>query len=297
MVMISHQRRFIFLKTRKTGSTSIEMMLEPWCAPPDHVVAEATHELVTDYGIVGARIFKSSRDATWRHHLAARHVEAHLGEAFWNDYVKLTSVRHPFARCVSLFYWRMSLRDKEMPTGIDDNRARFREFVFEDKYKSDFGITHVRGRYAIDDAFRLEHLNEDLERIGGRLGLPLSSELLPHTKDSGSVKPNVDPRALFDPDLVDEIKRKDGWVFEHFGYSDRIEDAPLRRPATEAEQPAGPRAPSQPQVPPGVAWKRARREPPASAPPGPGRQHAGREFSASGGAADDGRQSAPGGDE
>ena len=34
-MIVSHKNRFIFLKTRKTAGTSIEISLRPYCGPDD----------------------------------------------------------------------------------------------------------------------------------------------------------------------------------------------------------------------------------------------------------------------
>ena len=56
MTLVSHKHQFVFLKTRKTAGTSIEMLLEPFCAPPGHVPVERTEGMVTPHGVIGHRL-------------------------------------------------------------------------------------------------------------------------------------------------------------------------------------------------------------------------------------------------
>ena len=56
MVAVSHSHKFIFLKTRKTAGTSIEMLLEPLCTEPNSVVTEERATSITRQGIVGRRL-------------------------------------------------------------------------------------------------------------------------------------------------------------------------------------------------------------------------------------------------
>lgn len=227
MVMISYGKEFVFLKTRKTGGTSFEMMLEPWCAPPGHVVTEAAEELLTDYGLVGARLNRKKEKPKWRNHIAASHVAAFLGPEKWQKYSKLTSVRNPFSRAVSQFYWQFVWQKKQVPTDLETNQQQFNAYIFSDMFKSDIHVSHLAGKYIIDDAFRLEHIDEDLDRIGKRLGLSLSRDMLPRTKENGGTKPNIDFYALFTPEIEAEIKAKQAWVFKHWGYSPNLRDARL----------------------------------------------------------------------
>lgn len=227
MVVVSHAKEFIFLKTHKTGGTSFEMMLEPWCAPPGHVVAEAAEEMITDYGLIGARMNRKKIKPQWRNHVAAKQVAEFLGPERWTRYYKLTSVRNPFSRAVSKFYFGFVWRKLPVPQTLDDNRAQFRDFIFSKTHNSDAAITHLDDSYIINDAIRIEHIDADLARIGQRLGLPLSREALPHTKENSGTKPSIDFYALFDPDLEEEVRKRQAWVFEHFDYSPKVTDARL----------------------------------------------------------------------
>ena len=112
-------------------------------------------------------------------------------------------------------------------TEADYNVFNDREFIFGKNHNSDASMTHLGGRYIIDEVIRIEAIDEDLARIGRRLDLPLSRAALPHTKENSGTKPAVDKYALFDPDLVEEVLRRQAWVFEHCGYSTRLEDARL----------------------------------------------------------------------
>jgi hypothetical protein len=227
MVVVSHAKEFIFLKTHKTGGTSFEMMLEPWCTPPGHVVTEAADELISEYGLVGARMNRKKIKPVWRNHVAAKQVAEFLGPERWDRYYKLTSVRNPFSRAVSKFYFGYVWRKLPVPQTLDDNRAQFREFIFSKTHNADAAMTHLKGKYIIDDAIRIEHIDADLARIGARLDLPLSRASLPHTKENSGTKPAISFYDLFDPDLEEEVRTRQAWVFEHCGYSTKLADARL----------------------------------------------------------------------
>lgn len=224
MVMVSHEKKFIFLKTRKTAGTSCEMMLEPWCAPPGRIVIEPTHEMVSDYGVVGARL-TVRRGQVWKNHMPAAKIAELLGPERWGSYLKLTSVRNPFKRAVSFFYWSLARKDCQPPACITAQKAAFRDFIFSGGYRPDELVTHVDGQYVVDDAIRLENLAEDVARVGARLGLNLSAADLPRTKDTTSFRPAADLREFFTGEIERRIKRKQSWVFEHFDYPDSAEAA------------------------------------------------------------------------
>lgn len=230
MVLVSHRHKFIFLKTKKTAGTSFEMMLEPFCAPPGHVVEHSAEERITDHGIVGARnIGKLPRAEKpfWNAHLHAKAVKRNLTGPQWRQYLKLTVVRNPFARAVSQFYWQRFVKKAPITEDLDENRAAFAAWVFSNDFSDDRRIVHLNDAFVIDEAFRLEHGPEDIPRIGARLGLDLTVADLPRVKDNSGFKPAIDRAALFSADVTAEVIRRMAWVFDNFGYSTDPREARL----------------------------------------------------------------------
>lgn len=57
-MLVSHRHRFIFVKTRKSAGSSVELAFEPFArpegsTPPGGEWGFATEEMVTDAGVVG----------------------------------------------------------------------------------------------------------------------------------------------------------------------------------------------------------------------------------------------------
>ncbi|MGJ8624586.1 MAG: sulfotransferase family 2 domain-containing protein [Yoonia sp.] len=229
MVLVSHSHEFVFLKTRKTAGTSFEMMLEPYCTPPGHEVREKVPQMITEYGLVGARLHDGKIRPEWRNHAGAKKVFPFLGKEKWNRYLKITSVRNPFSRAISQFYWRFVWKSHQlkMPETFEEHQQQFSDFVFSEQYWDDYHIAHRFKKYTIDDAFRLEHLDEDFARIGARLGIELTKEKMPRTKENAGLKPDLNFIEFFTPAIEDEIRKKQAWVFDNFGYSPKVEDARL----------------------------------------------------------------------
>lgn len=172
MTLVSHSKRFIFLKTHKTAGTSVEVALEPLCLPAGaESGAHYRGESVTETGIVGAR-GKAAEGATWRNHMSARRVRSQLPRDQWRGYLKFTVVRNPYDRLVSMFHGRQSpeARARLAEAPFDEVRAAFREFI------ATRGVSNNLNKLCIGPFYRLEHvlyyeqLTDDFARLCAHFG-------------------------------------------------------------------------------------------------------------------------------
>ena len=126
-MIISHKNRFIFLKTQKCAGTSVEMALCTICGPDD---------VITNWGAEDSEIQKQLdcqprnflipmeyRPKFWRlkqmaglrnshvglnyfSHMPASKIRKCMDESLFDSYRKMTIVRNPWDREVSLYFWR-----------------------------------------------------------------------------------------------------------------------------------------------------------------------------------------------
>jgi hypothetical protein len=131
-MFISHEHRFIFVKTAKTAGTSIEVLLSQLCNPTAVAtpfrVPESDHEprnyrgrfnpipeIRTGIRAAGA-IKGSGAQATlrhWRrrqrfyHHIPAWRIRNRVPSAVWDHYRKFCVVRNPWDLVISGWHWFM----------------------------------------------------------------------------------------------------------------------------------------------------------------------------------------------
>ena len=227
MVMVSFDRDFVFLKTRKTAGTSIEMALEPFCRPAGARITEETPIRRSRHGIVGRRVADGPgwldrllRRTDWHNHMPAREVRDALGLRRWARIRKITSVRNPFDLAVSRYHWQ--LMRKGLPEAADfaETRRNFRAMLEAGKrvIDVDHDIVHIDGVLVTDHILRFEHLAEDLDRVAGELDLARSLISLPHTKQTSHrrARPTAD---YFDETCAEIVRRSAAWVFDRFDYA------------------------------------------------------------------------------
>lgn len=224
MVLVSNPYKFIFLKTSKTAGTSVEMALEPVCAPKGHKVQEAVETVLSDIGIIGSRMRPCTlppqpaiERGTWCHHKPAADIRRDLGEARFAAYTKITTIRNPFDRCVSLFHWA-NRQLLDLIDSFDQIRTTFQDFIKSLEWGTNESIAFIDGEYIIDRAIRFEHLSQDLGATADDLGIPLRPNALPHTKSTAKTRKLYPVADYYDQPCIDIVRKRQSWVFDRFDY-------------------------------------------------------------------------------
>jgi hypothetical protein len=186
-MIVSHSRKFIFLKTRKTAGTSLEIALSKYCGPDDILapidVDEGMRCAVSGRGAQNyARPFgqltptqmvrylrRGERVALFTEHMTAVAAMKRLDPEVWNGYFKFTIVRNPFDRLLSRFFWSMKARpdlSKDWRIETLEQYLRYRA-----EYVNENWLIYTRGdEILVDDVVRFESFESDLARISPRLG-------------------------------------------------------------------------------------------------------------------------------
>lgn len=175
-MLVSHSKRFIYLKTAKTAGTSVEVALEPYCAGPDHTPEHFTPERVSEYGIIGAR-GPDAGSSTYRNHIHAADLKALLGDEVWDAYEKICVVRNPYDKVVSFFWMLLPVDHPARREGADfaEARAAFTDWVTQGpQWPFDLGVYTLDGQVCVDRILRFERLSADLEQLCAdlKIGVP-----------------------------------------------------------------------------------------------------------------------------
>jgi Sulfotransferase family len=187
-MIICHRHRFIFLKTTKTASTSIEIALSRFCGADDVItrIFREDEGLRRELGYPGAQNTHvparlQRRDerlrAWWRgkpqrfpNHATAAWIRRHVDAEVWRGYFKFCFERNPYDKAVSRYYW--STRDEAEPPALADFLASA-----DPRLISNWHIYATSERIAVDFVGRYERLDEDLGQALRRIGLPVGPPL------------------------------------------------------------------------------------------------------------------------
>jgi hypothetical protein len=191
-VIVSHEHKFVFIKTHKTASTSIEVLLSP-IAGDDAVVTpvippEPGHmdrnwrglfnpvpELLSLPGADTISGRRTEARSTWRNlverrryvnHMSARTVRARLGRRRWDGYFTFCFERNPWEKVASRYRWAQNEE-----SDADGGGSGFETWVKRGGAISDWPLYTINGGVAVDFVGRYERLAEDLAMVLVHLGL------------------------------------------------------------------------------------------------------------------------------
>jgi hypothetical protein len=205
-VIASHAHRFVFIKTRKTAGTSLEIALSRHCGRDDLVtrISPEDEELRAAAGGVGPQ--NDDTDPSSYAHMGARRVIEVIGQRAWDDYFTFAVERNPYDVVASSY--RFSARK---PTFT----KTFAEFVRTprrmDRLALNERLYRVGGRVAVDRVYRYEELPAAVADISARLGLDLD---LPHAKQGSG--PHY--RELYGPGDAEIVAQRFRRTIAEFGY-------------------------------------------------------------------------------
>ncbi|PWK59305.1 hypothetical protein C7455_10873 [Roseicyclus mahoneyensis] len=224
MVLVCNDPKFIFLKTKKTAGTSVEMLLEPFCAPEGHAVLEKVDVIVSDRGIIGSRLKGAQLPdelskiyGLWHNHKPAAMVQQLVGMIKWRQSTKITTVRNPFDRMVSMFHY--GHRNAPFLGGdFDGIRKNFQTWIVSGRWDADESIVTIDGKLCVDFIVRFENLRDDLKSLGAQLGVDIAVDSLPHTKSMAATR-RYEVRDYYDEDSVKMVVERHKWVFDNCDYA------------------------------------------------------------------------------
>jgi len=171
-MIISHKHKFIFLKTRKTAGSSIQVALAEHCGDDDVITGQYRLGIDDNIHSTGLNYDKYNFVSPYDPHTVLKEVKTLVGSDIWNSYFKFAFVRNPYEIAVSRYHWnKKGKSDTPQETSIEG----FREWVRNgnipnfDKFKN---YIYDDGAIDIDFVGMYENLEEDMDYICKRIGIP-----------------------------------------------------------------------------------------------------------------------------
>ena len=231
-MLVLHGPRMIFLKTKKTAGTSIELALSRFCTDDDIITPLTGEEERLREKLAGRRAQNCAiplrrwkpRDVLRRlkgrrivfyNHMSAERVIHHLGEETWRRYFTFCFERNPFDKVLSYVYFRHAELFARAPD--TDVNALITPALLHRLGKGGRGIyTDRNGRIIVDRVYRYEDLDSAMADIARRLGATEPIRL-PRAK-SGLRRDKRHWSEVLSPENQRRISEFFAWEIDTFGY-------------------------------------------------------------------------------
>ncbi|MDP7977608.1 sulfotransferase family 2 domain-containing protein [Bacillus sp. WLY-B-L8] len=164
-MIISHEHKFIFLKTKKTAGTSIEISLSRYCGDKDIItpISPADEKIRAEFGKQ-----PQNYQGKFYNHIRAKQVKNLIGEEIWNSYYKFCFDRNPWDKVISLYHYRSN------PATVT-----FDDFLKSSEFLRSYNFPRytIHDQLAVDYIGKYENLENDLKMICNKIGLPFDGWL------------------------------------------------------------------------------------------------------------------------
>ena len=188
-MIISHKHKFIFIKTKKVGGTSLEIALSSICGDEDILTPfnegnakdelmrknlgfrtsqnyEDSNEKLGKKGTLKVYLGLRKRPVRLLQHSSCIDIKKNVSEEVWNTYHKFSIVRNPYDFAVSFYY-----------NALFTNKIKnisFKEYLLQNpdilliNWKI---ITDEDGKLMLDQVLKYENLKNDLAKLSEKINL------------------------------------------------------------------------------------------------------------------------------
>jgi hypothetical protein len=229
-MIVCHRHRFIFLKTWKTGGTSVELALRSLCGPDDIITPVSEdrrggpqspprnylHDRAgwslfdkIAWSLGGNAVLNRRPSVGFFGHVTGVEARKRLSATVWRDYFKFTVERNPWDRQVSQYFW--------ITRRLGDRRPSFKDYLRKAAPMRNWSVYTEDDRLLVDRVIRYDELEDGLRSVVASLGAP---EIAAMTRAKGAFRPATDHyREFYDDETRPIIARWYAREIETFGWT------------------------------------------------------------------------------
>jgi hypothetical protein len=204
-MIISHDYKFIFIKTRKTAGSSIEKCLVDKLQGTDYVFAGMSYE---------KGLHPVNCSFTNAEHKGATFLRKEY-PLEWNSYFKFTVERNSWDKIVSRYYWVKAQKPKKNTNTFDSYIQNCKKDV---RKATDFPLYTDDNKIVVDYVMRYENLDNEMKFVCDKIGLNYNHELQTIKLKSHQRAKNKNYQDYFDNKTKDIISTIFSKEIEYFNY-------------------------------------------------------------------------------
>jgi Sulfotransferase family len=247
-MIISHSRKFIFLKTRKTGGTSVEIALSSICGQNDVITPITPRDELQRLACGGAcRHFSNNRKLELKYindltaNTPASTIPKNLihAQTYYNhmtleelhkvfqgridEYKIITIERHPYEKAVSMANFNIGyaayIKGEALFANLSQIKNKIDEVIDSEQFKRNLCNWHIyslNNIFAADRILQYDKLEEDFFKLCQKLGFNKGIRL-PKSK-TGVRDKNISAAQLLTRLQKSKIQKICANEFAYFGY-------------------------------------------------------------------------------
>jgi hypothetical protein len=170
-MIISHKHKFIYLRTPKTASSSVSVLLEKFCGDDD-IVTYVSGEDVCHRP-------RNFEELNAKNHCDATLAKQIIGDVLFKKYFKFTCVRNPWDREVSCYWHRIKKNEQKNMRQISFKH----HLELGEQWGNYEKFYKINEKVCMDDFIYFERLENDTKRILNKLNIKFDNSLvLPEIK-------------------------------------------------------------------------------------------------------------------
>jgi len=176
-MIISHKHRFIYLRTEKTGSTSLSNVLETVLGDED-IRGTMSRPAWARYSPIHHGALKRNFPQWFglHTHATAKQVRQIVGKKIFDSYFKFAVERNPWDRQVSLYFHREWKKNNKNPDFDRDMRSAIYRNTEYCKLNN-WSIYAIGNEVVVDRVLRYENLNNEITSTLHDLGIDIEIEM------------------------------------------------------------------------------------------------------------------------
>jgi len=166
-MFINHDRKFIFIKTRKTAGSSVEKFLLDCSTNEDIVCSDQPYEKIKSINL------KNKHKNKHRGHMSWHWIKKYYIGNKWDEYFKFTIERNSWDKVVSLYHWQLKTEPQHDITS-------FENYVVKKKHlynKKDWHLYAANDIPIVDFVIDYNNLNQDLAFVCKKLNIPYTNQI------------------------------------------------------------------------------------------------------------------------
>ncbi len=166
-MILSHKHKFIFIKTKKTAGTSIEIALSEFCGPDDIITPitpndeairkKRGHRGPQNYRLPGGEFYN---------HISASEIMRMIDPDIWNSYFKFCVERNPWDKVISWYFWEHKTEPR--PSMLEFIQSGHASLVGG---PGGFDLYTINDRIVVDKVLLFEDLDKEMEFLRQQLAL------------------------------------------------------------------------------------------------------------------------------